>query len=385
MGGSSTQFVLGRGGPREDRLRGGALTFLSRRGVAPELGALVEELPASPPRRVLLIQDRDAVLALAARHLWPETEVWEHHLDAYAARRTEETLARHGVDDVRVLVTPDLPSEGPPFDLVLAACPLRGESLLAREWIERAHAGLSPKGRLLVGCDGTPTWLRKTVKEVFGQEDLQRWQSGRAAVIAARRRRDRDRCPERTRSVRVVRDATELQITTRPGVFSHGRLDAGTSALLQTFRAQAGERVLDLGCGAGALGLAAAVDVGSEGSVCLVDSNARAVALARDSAATAGLENVTVLLRADLEDLPGRFDLALANPPYFARGRIAEAFARAAARSLTDEGRLWLVAKAQELHQDVLESRFDEVRVRNVGDYAVFRAARPRDESGGDA
>ena len=41
-----------------------------------------------------------------------------------------------------------------------------------------------------------------------------------------------------------------------PGVFSHGRLDAGTRALLEVMRRfpVAGRRVLDFACGSGVIG-----------------------------------------------------------------------------------------------------------------------------------
>ena len=85
------------------------------------------------------------------------------------------------------------------------------------------------------------------------------------------------------------------------------------------------------------------------------------------------------IMRADLEDLPGSFDRAVANPPYFSHGRIASAFARAAASALHPDGVLHMVAKAISLHRNVLQSSFRDVETQESGEYAVFHArdARP--------
>ena len=49
-----------------------------------------------------------------------------------------------------------------------------------------------------------------------------------------------------------------FRIASLPGVFSHDRLDEGTAFLLANVRVHPDERVLDIGCGWGAIGLVAA-------------------------------------------------------------------------------------------------------------------------------
>ena len=40
-----------------------------------------------------------------------------------------------------------------------------------------------------------------------------------------------------------------LRAYTRPGVFSHRRVDAGARALMETMEIEPGQRVFDIGCG----------------------------------------------------------------------------------------------------------------------------------------
>lgn len=100
-----------------------------------------------------------------------------------------------------------------------------------------------------------------------------------------------------------------------------------------------GERVCDLGCGCGLLGL---LLLAREASLHItgVELQPEAAALAEKTAAANGLEDRLVCLRADLRDasqLPpaGSFDLCVANPPYFPVGSGAPASgdARRSARS----------------------------------------------------
>ena len=356
-------------------LRDGALRFEGPRSVRAAWRLLIDALPPRCKGDVLVARDPAGVLALAARALWADVGVSSHQFDAWEAGIAERALEVNDVGDVELALVPDLPTG--PFALVAIPFPARAEALLGRELIEQAHDALEEGGRFLASTDGSPKWLRKVVKEVFGRADLQTSRKDGAVVVARRvrpdaRRRDHDHV------ISVPRGERMLSLRTRPGVFSPGRLDGGAKALLSGFAAERGERVLDIGCGIGVLGLAAALDAGPDGVV-LLDSSARAVATARENAIANDLESVDVCLRADLEDIPGGpFDRVVANPPYYSEGRIADAFARAAARELADHGVLHMVAKAVSMHREILGRSFARVDVKMIRDYGIFTARSPR-------
>ncbi len=78
---------------------------------------------------------------------------------------------------------------------------------------------------------------------------------------------------------------------------------------------QPGERVLDVGSGAGTDSLVAALMVGPEGSVTGIDMTPEMLQKARAGAATVGLENVT-FVEGEAERLPfpdARFDVVISN------------------------------------------------------------------------
>ena len=116
----------------------------------------------------------------------------------------------------------------------------------------------------------------------------------------------------KTVSVIVAGDAFEF--VTDAGVFSHGRLDAGTKILLNDAPPPATEgNLLDIGCGAGPMSLSLARR-SPRARVWAVDVNERALSLVRDNAEHLGLENITA---ARPEDVPAdiEFDTIWSNPP----------------------------------------------------------------------
>jgi len=90
---------------------------------------------------------------------------------------------------------------------------------------------------------------------------------------------------------------------------------AGVANLWQLGRLEPGERVLDLGSGAGTDSLIAAQMVGPEGRVTGIDMTPQMLAKARAAAAEMGVENVE-FVEAEAERLPftdGSFDVVISN------------------------------------------------------------------------
>jgi ubiquinone/menaquinone biosynthesis C-methylase UbiE len=86
-----------------------------------------------------------------------------------------------------------------------------------------------------------------------------------------------------------------------------------TARMLALAALQPGERVLELACGPGGLGLAAAGHVGPNGQVVLSDVAPEMTAIAAERAAAAGVENVSTAV-LDLEDIDqpdGLYDAVL--------------------------------------------------------------------------
>ncbi|MGH2403936.1 MAG: YlxM family DNA-binding protein, partial [bacterium] len=119
----------------------------------------------------------------------------------------------------------------------------------------------------------------------------------------------------RTRTLQATLRGRPWVFEVASGVFAHRRLDAGTRVLIETMRIGPKDRVLDLGCGYGPIGLVAAT-LAPKGGAVLIDVNRRAVALARANADRGALRNVRLLVGDGAAAIrSGAVTVVITNPP----------------------------------------------------------------------
>lgn len=102
------------------------------------------------------------------------------------------------------------------------------------------------------------------------------------------------------------------RFATRPGLFGHRAVDPGSRLLLAHLGEVAEERVLDFGCGYGVLGVVAA---GRGARMVMIDSDLRAVEMARQNLAAHGLQGKVEMLNDLSSVASSSFDRVVSNPP----------------------------------------------------------------------
>ena len=136
-----------------------------------------------------------------------------------------------------------------------------------------------------------------------------------------------------------------LTFTTDAGVFSRDGLDRGTEVLLEALPPLSG-RVLDLGCGWGAVGVALGKRwPGLE--IVMTDINSRAVELARRNLAETGV-TATVLQGDGFAAVSGSFDAIVTNPPIRAGKAVVYGLFDQAREYLKPGGALYVVIRKQQ-------------------------------------
>jgi 16S rRNA (guanine1207-N2)-methyltransferase len=275
---------------------------------------------------------------------------------------------------LRLTCQPDLPEDR--VELAVLPFSRRGEAELTRDLLQQGCLRLEHGGTLVASVDNPQDrWLHEQLQELFEKVTVQRHDDATAYI--ARKTAE----PRKVRDFRcqfAFRDGGRLiHAVTRPGVFSHRRLDAGARQLLNAAEVAPGMRILDIGCGAGtvALGLAARDPTAT---VHAVDSNARAIQSTLAGAELNALTNVTTELNATGSyGRDGTFDLAVANPPYYADHRIAELFLSAAHRSLKPGGRVFIVAKWPDWYELAMPANWHDIQHWPSKLYHIITAVRP--------
>ncbi len=138
-----------------------------------------------------------------------------------------------------------------------------------------------------------------------------------------------------------------LLLRSRHGLFSARSLDDGTDLLLRELDAMTPvDRVLDLGCGYGALGVTLAVRWPAS-RVDLVDTDIRAVEATAENITRNNLDNATATLSDGIRELrqhASTYDLVVSNLPAQAGNDAIDLLLLDAHDALKDGGSLALVA-----------------------------------------
>lgn len=170
----------------------------------------------------------------------------------------------------------------------------------------------------------------------------------------------------------------------RPGVFSWAHLDEATAVLgtvLQQHPVPPHARVLDLGCGTGALGVLAARQAWA-GHVMLLDADADAVRSAAETLRRAGVVHAEVRASDVANAIADeRFNVILSNPPFHVGKATAldvpRAFIEAAHDLLVPGGALRLVANRTLPYERWITDRFGSVDTLHDGQrFKVLGATR---------
>ncbi len=138
-----------------------------------------------------------------------------------------------------------------------------------------------------------------------------------------------------------------FEFLTASGVFSKKRVDLGTRLLIESMVLPQEGYVLDIGCGYGAVGIAAAT-FNPNLRVIMVDVNERAVRLARQNAEKNYVSNVEVrrgYLYEPVKDLV--FSCVLSNPPVSAGMETVKAIISEAPEHMAGKALFQMVVKSK--------------------------------------
>ncbi len=346
----------------------------------PELTALHETmvlcagiLTPAADERILVLGCNHAALGVVLARAALQGHVILSDPNLIALRAAQRTIEINHVPNATVNVEPTLlPAMAGQLDRVVILAPQ--SRALARRWLVEALALLRPGGLLnIAGANrGGIQSQVQDARSLFGP--LISLGIGKGCRVSqAQRPLEPPPAPDWATQGGIApgtwhRFVASLPsglrtIHSLPGIFSYEHLDPGTALLLRHVPLCSGGRVLDIGCGYGPIGLAAAD--ADAAWVDMVDVNILAVTAARYNAQHYSIKG-EVMAADGLESVAERkYDLILSNPPFHSGNKVdtsaTTAIIAQSQRLLYPDGRLALVANRFLPYEKILANYFSRI------------------------
>lgn len=140
----------------------------------------------------------------------------------------------------------------------------------------------------------------------------------------------------------------KLKFFTDSGVFSKTFIDFGSQVMLNNLIVDDSDmRLLDVGCGYGAMGLTLAKTY-PHLDLEMVDVNQKALELCKQNAKNNAIDNVNIYESNVYEKVETLFDIVITNPPIRAGKEVVHNILEGAFDKLNSNGELWVVIQKKQ-------------------------------------
>ncbi len=333
-------------------------------------------LPGSS--RILIVNDLFGALTLSLHQYNPSTvsDSWLSQ-QGLIANATENQLS---TEQIKILNSLDTP-EGP-FDLVLIKVP---KSLaMLEEQLIRIRPLLHKQSRVIAGgmVKGIHTSTLKLFEKYIGATKTSLARK-KARLIFPEFNLEMT-TPESPYPSSYILEGTQHKIINHAAVFSRDSLDIGTRFFLQHLPdSNKYQKIVDLGCGNGLVGLIAA-EKNPDAELCFVDESFMAVASAEANFREAfGTERSAEFKTTDCLNgiTPSSCDLILNNPPFHQHNVVGDFIAlqmfREAKQTLRKQGELWVIGNRHLGYHSRLKKLFGNCEtVASNKKFVILRAIK---------
>jgi 16S rRNA (guanine1207-N2)-methyltransferase len=171
-------------------------------------------------------------------------------------------------------------------------------------------------------------------------------------------------------------DELDLAFDTDPRLFSPRAVDPGTAAMLGRVHVEPHDKVLDLGCGYGVVGVYAAHRTDPQ-RVWLVDIDPLAVDFARRNLELNGVEGAATLVSDGFGDLEETgFTKIFCNPPYHVDFSVPKRLIEKGFNRLALGGSMIFVVKRETWYRNKLHAIFSNVQNHRSDDYVILESTK---------
>ena len=174
---------------------------------------------------------------------------------------------------------------------------------------------------------------------------------------------------------RIIKNIN-LLFESSPRCFSPKNIDKGTLAMLSYVEFKETDKVLDLGCGYGVVGILAAKFMNPK-NVYLIDNCKVALKYATKNAMHNNVDDVNIIFSDSFKNLnESGFSLILCNPPYHTDFSVPKNFIVKGFNRLLVGGKFYMVTKRLNWYRNKFISIFGGVKVYEKDSYYIFEAEK---------
>ena len=164
----------------------------------------------------------------------------------------------------------------------------------------------------------------------------------------------------------------DLKFNSSDKLFSPRNVDIGTLYMIDEVNFENENKILDLGCGYGFVGILAAKIIG-EDKVVMCDIDTEAVEMSKHNAVLNNVENINIIQSDGLKNIADKdFSMILSNPPYHTDFSVAKHFIESGFYKLALNGKFIMVTKRLDWYKNKLSSVFGGVKVKEKNGYYIF-------------
>jgi 16S rRNA (guanine1207-N2)-methyltransferase len=355
MAKSSYEIIAELKGRERSFRSGGGLYSKSK--IARSTRLLIDRINPSPGDRILDYGCGYGAVGIGLADAAPNLDVQMVDSDIRAVRFAQQNARVNATPNAHVVLDHTLSRfANGHFNIIALNPPVEDGTETIFEMIERAQSKLRHGGSFYLVAmvrRGAKSYMRKLVETIGPARVLAR--SGGYWLMRAERSPlcspDRIDLAQYDHVIGAELLGRNYEFHSHAGIFSRKEIDHGTRLLIETMDLSPRHSVIDVGCGYGPIGIAAA-HVASVGRVVMVDCNARAVEYAAKNikahhlnhARKNGKPRVEAVLGDRFDAVPGeRFDRVISNPPFHAGNDILIPLVDEAHAHLRVHGRLYVV------------------------------------------
>ena len=171
-------------------------------------------------------------------------------------------------------------------------------------------------------------------------------------------------------------NGVKLFFETENASFSPLGIDKGTLAMLLAVDFSNPGKLLDLGCGYGAVGIYAAKSIGEQ-NVIMSDIDENCVRLSGKNAKSNGAGGIKIIQSDGFENIDEKdFSLILSNPPYHSDFSVPKHFIEKGFNRLEIGGKMFMVTKRKDWYKNKFTAIFGGVQITETDGYFIFCAEK---------